>query len=804
MAFQMDVPDIQVHNPSPTHQVEVSTAQAIEAVGGLAGEAIKGHQLSKATDSISALHEEVTTLNAVIEAGQRSGRSVFDPQGNVSTEGLPDDLAAQIRKVQERAGSRFKVLANAVAQGATTQDAAALQAEATIRELTNQTPGFSKEIREMARQLLGYDPHGFAIRQVLNINQPARQKTDAEKAWEQAVADSDALRMIGIDMPPQTIYGNRALQKVQETNKSLADAALEMNNIDFTEWFQQTVMAPGVDIATTLSAVAQMRAEQGGIASEEQYIDAIIRQREAEKIDVRRKAAQYPGGVSNVDLARMEEMVDSKYAPIVQAFERNALGAIMARDLKVMAMINEKWGRQAAPTITRILDAFPTVASEIFNLLVNISDPKQIQLMYPKGSPVREILEAYNFDFDTGAFRETFVDTLTNVGQGQPLTEKEQEFLPVVEQAVIQPVPGREKVREEFVKGLAAAGAPVRAVSLLGTQVPMIKATEQEVDFFTRQYKRHVGEPGQEDTPGNLIAMVADEYMNLDEGLITQPLHLVTKETDQTLRRRLMGLPPRQREIPPKLSVRGIFYGGIESEHATPAMKKLQVYIDAVYKNGWGEAIGADKETFAQSLIDRINRVIEARQEKAEKEAEKRVGQPTPMRWSNRPSPQLQRRQLNTDMVIEPEEEYNPERTMEFIKKKEGLLLSAKDEGNGRYSIGYGRDNPTVTPDMKITREQAEEMLREDIEIAEADVDALVKVPITPYERMALVSLVYNVGRTALANSKALAALNAGDRETFMREAFDPKIGFVKSGGKVLPGLVKRRAEERKIFEGGA
>ena len=65
----------------------------------------------------------------------------------------------------------------------------------------------------------------------------------------------------------------------------------------------------------------------------------------------------------------------------------------------------------------------------------------------------------------------------------------------------------------------------------------------------------------------------------------------------------------------------------------------------------------------------------------------------------------------------------------------------------------------------------------------------------------ALTSLIYNVRTTKFKKSKAYASLLAGDTQKFLDEAFSSTKGFVKAGGKVLDGLVKRRQEEKALFE---
>ena len=80
-----------------------------------------------------------------------------------------------------------------------------------------------------------------------------------------------------------------------------------------------------------------------------------------------------------------------------------------------------------------------------------------------------------------------------------------------------------------------------------------------------------------------------------------------------------------------------------------------------------------------------------------------------------------------------------------------------------------------------------------------------VKVPLHQHEFSAYVSLAYNIGVGAFC-SKAkegkpphlIDLINAERYE----EAFERIEWFNKAGGRVLKGLVKRRAEERAICEG--
>ena len=57
-----------------------------------------------------------------------------------------------------------------------------------------------------------------------------------------------------------------------------------------------------------------------------------------------------------------------------------------------------------------------------------------------------------------------------------------------------------------------------------------------------------------------------------------------------------------------------------------------------------------------------------------------------------------------------------------------------------------------------------------------------------------MTSLFFNLGETKFIGTEAHKAVMRGDREAFLREAFDPEIGFVNAGGQPL--LRGRRSRE--------
>ncbi len=135
-----------------------------------------------------------------------------------------------------------------------------------------------------------------------------------------------------------------------------------------------------------------------------------------------------------------------------------------------------------------------------------------------------------------------------------------------------------------------------------------------------------------------------------------------------------------------------------------------------------------------------------------------------------------------------------------LITSFEDLVLTAYDDGVGVWTIGFGT---TVYPNgVKVkkgdvcTKEQAVSFFQHDLRRFEAAVNQAVKVVVNQNQFDALVSLAYNIGETALKESTLVKKLNGGD---FSRSA-DQFAVWNKGGGKVMKGLVRRRAAERELF----
>lgn len=139
---------------------------------------------------------------------------------------------------------------------------------------------------------------------------------------------------------------------------------------------------------------------------------------------------------------------------------------------------------------------------------------------------------------------------------------------------------------------------------------------------------------------------------------------------------------------------------------------------------------------------------------------------------------------------------YSPAIASDFVKQSEGRELKAYQCSAGKWTIGYGHVKGVKEGD-EISASEAEQLLVGDLTAIADDLNRLVNVPVSEGQYIALLSLAFNVGASAIKKSTLLFHLNHGRYEDAAAE-FDK---WIYAGGKLSEGLKRRRAAERSLFE---
>lgn len=128
---------------------------------------------------------------------------------------------------------------------------------------------------------------------------------------------------------------------------------------------------------------------------------------------------------------------------------------------------------------------------------------------------------------------------------------------------------------------------------------------------------------------------------------------------------------------------------------------------------------------------------------------------------------------------------------LNLIKTFEGCRLTAYKCPAGIWTIGVGHTGG-IKQGMTITQAQADEYLRKDVERFEKAVNVYVtKLGLNQNQFDALVSFTFNGGE---------GMLQTLCKNRNAKQIADALLLYNKGGGKVLPGLVKRREAERALF----
>ncbi|HIC7208531.1 lysozyme [Burkholderia stabilis] len=141
-----------------------------------------------------------------------------------------------------------------------------------------------------------------------------------------------------------------------------------------------------------------------------------------------------------------------------------------------------------------------------------------------------------------------------------------------------------------------------------------------------------------------------------------------------------------------------------------------------------------------------------------------------------------------------------------MVPKFEGLELVARPDPIGIITACNG-DTKDVRAGQRFTPDECRARLEQRlIQHAEPVLKCTPGLKGRTNQLAAAVSFAYNIGAGAYCASSTARRFNAGDWRGACRAMNESDSGgpqWVTAGGRVLPGLVKRRAEERALCERG-
>lgn len=139
----------------------------------------------------------------------------------------------------------------------------------------------------------------------------------------------------------------------------------------------------------------------------------------------------------------------------------------------------------------------------------------------------------------------------------------------------------------------------------------------------------------------------------------------------------------------------------------------------------------------------------------------------------------------------------NLEPLYDLIRRWEGFRARAYLCPAGVWTCGYGSTGPDIRPGTHMTSVEAEQRMRRDAMSSVMSALQLSPCLANDDDKLcAVADFIYNLGATKYKASTLRKRVDAQDWEAAAKEI----ARWTRGGGRVLPGLVARRADEKALL----
>ena len=132
----------------------------------------------------------------------------------------------------------------------------------------------------------------------------------------------------------------------------------------------------------------------------------------------------------------------------------------------------------------------------------------------------------------------------------------------------------------------------------------------------------------------------------------------------------------------------------------------------------------------------------------------------------------------------------------------EGRRLTPYRDPVGILTVCEGITGKDVVPGKTYTPAECDALRDKHLRIADAAVSRQIRVPLTPWQRAALIDFTYNLGEEALAGSTLARLFNAGQAQAGCEQLSRWVKARVQGELVTLRGLVDRRGAELEVCLG--
>lgn len=370
--------DIQVAAADPRVAIpraDMSGPQAIEALGEIGGNIISNVQQGRTSRAVSDVADSFSIALKSADQGIQ-----YDELGNPTPETVSqasDELQTRLNQVQGDATARLRRISLATEQGKYHGSLATrIEMEKEVRQLMSQTPGFEREIRQTAASVLGFDPTGAAIRQLLDIQAPApKALTEIDKFEQEVDLTVRQYISVGINVSRATVHQIMSQAALRGRTNAMIQAQVEQGNLSSDQAID--ALLDGETVSPFAQALAKIGVDKanGVVRGWEDTTNMIRSVEAAEQASLQqmlKDAKKFGGVISPAAQRKIEEWNTSRYAPIKQLFEEESLVSTLTNKFEQVEMLTKAAGWEMAPEIMFMNTAFgPQITGTLIDIMAN-------------------------------------------------------------------------------------------------------------------------------------------------------------------------------------------------------------------------------------------------------------------------------------------------------------------------------------------------------------------------------------------------------------------------------------------------
>lgn len=405
MANEVMLPDIGVSFADPRVAVtrpDTTTAQTIQQTGDLLGQAVVGVQQARTRNAIENVGDVLNVAHGVTAAG-----GSFDPEtGDIVLPNPQDEqqaanfaqLEQQAADVKRRSTEAFGKINRMIQQsGGSLQSGSAMAralVEREMRNISSLTPGFEREIRQTAADVLGFDPTGGTLQALFTYTDPTAKKQ--QTIWDTEVGKA-ALNY------QATALGQGIQLTQQEALRLASDDFLKAQKLEQSQQRLQFGEATSAEVLNEIYAENQLTmqgfmknhvakvSEMGLSGWEAGVADAALSQWVQDRVNYSVQTVRANGGtVSPTQIEQLTQAYEAQAAPYRTLIQEGVLEKMSQNQLNTLKNLAAIQGAQYSPEIFISVNGFGEAITNTFlEAQASVTNPGQLSLLvshFPKVS----------------------------------------------------------------------------------------------------------------------------------------------------------------------------------------------------------------------------------------------------------------------------------------------------------------------------------------------------------------------------------------------------------------------------------